>query len=195
MCVMSWAPPFCAWSVAVRASILRSSSATRLSAFFCRFRVGGVVILVLSVYERWSGCGERGTHQGRLAFAQRRQDTSGRSWSQRTWLWSMPAQLHKQQDHLTFRPRHESHARGRLKSPGDFPEPGVAWALWVVSETRWPPSSCAYPSWSPSCSMSSSSSGEPSWSAGDASAKAGSRLLCGALGASMGGGPCCVVGR
>lgn len=44
-CLTSGAPAFCACSVAVRASILRSSSATRLSAFFWRFRVGGVVML------------------------------------------------------------------------------------------------------------------------------------------------------
>jgi hypothetical protein len=44
-CLASGVPAFCACSVAVRASILRSSSATRLSAFFWRLRVGGVVML------------------------------------------------------------------------------------------------------------------------------------------------------
>lgn len=44
-CLISGAPAFCACNVAVKASILRSSSATRLSAFFWRFLVGGVVIL------------------------------------------------------------------------------------------------------------------------------------------------------
>lgn len=66
-CRISGVPVFCACKVAVRASILRSSSATRLSAFFWRFRVGGVVM------------------QGRPAFAHRLQEMSGRSWSQRTW--------------------------------------------------------------------------------------------------------------
>jgi hypothetical protein len=46
-CLNGGGPPFCASSVAVSASILRSSSATRLSAFFWRLRVGGVVILEL----------------------------------------------------------------------------------------------------------------------------------------------------
>lgn len=44
-CLISGVPDFCACRVAVSASILRSSSATRLSAFFCRLRVGGVVML------------------------------------------------------------------------------------------------------------------------------------------------------
>jgi hypothetical protein len=44
-CLSSGPEVFCACSVAVRASIFRSSSATRLSAFFWRFLVGGVVML------------------------------------------------------------------------------------------------------------------------------------------------------
>lgn len=63
---MSGPPAFCACKVAVNASILRSSSATRLSAFFWRLRVGGVVM------------------HGRPALAHRLHDRSGRSWSQRT---------------------------------------------------------------------------------------------------------------
>lgn len=65
-CLTSGAPAFCACRVAVNASILRSSSATRLSAFFWRLRVGGVVM------------------HGRPAFAHRLHGRSGRSWSHRT---------------------------------------------------------------------------------------------------------------
>jgi hypothetical protein len=75
-CLISGVPAFCACSVAVRASILRSSSATRLSAFFWRFRVGGVVM------------------HARPAFAQRLHEMSGRSWSQRTWGGSIQLWTH-----------------------------------------------------------------------------------------------------
>lgn len=57
------------------------------------------------------GCMRVVAYQGRPAFAHRLHDTSGRSWSQRT-----------------FSPLHESHARGRLKSPASLADPGVAWA-------------------------------------------------------------------
>jgi hypothetical protein len=100
-CLISGVPAFCACNVAVNASILRSSSATLLSAFFWRFRVGGVVM------------------QGRPALAHRLHDTSGRSWSQRT-----------------FSPRHESHALGRLRSTGDLADPGVPWALVISISVR-----------------------------------------------------------
>lgn len=96
-CLSSGVPDFCAWRVCVKASILRSSSATLLSAFFWRFLVGGVVM------------------HGRPAFAHRLHDTSGRSWSQRT-----------------FSPRHESHARGRLLSSCALAEPGVVKALYML---------------------------------------------------------------
>lgn len=37
----------------------------------------------------------------------------------------------------TFSPRHESHALGRLKSPGDLCEPGVSCALLSCVSIQW----------------------------------------------------------
>jgi hypothetical protein len=93
-CLSSGPAAFCACKVAVRASILRSSSATRLSAFFWRFLVGGVVML--------ENVSRRLIHSTRRIRTRR-----GQPWR------------------IVCR----THARGRLKSPGDFAEPGVSWVL------------------------------------------------------------------
>jgi hypothetical protein len=120
---MSGVADFCACNVAVSASILRSSSATRLSAFFCRFRVGGVVMLY--VVSNMS-VGEEGpmftmcVRPLRIACMEYRV-VPGRNGPVYGQLGSLNSTHGR-----TFNPRHESHARGRLLSPADLAEPGVA---------------------------------------------------------------------
>ena len=81
--------------VAVRASIFFSSSATLLSVFFCRFRLGAVTIHCLPALPH---------------------------------LLQVFGLLTSSNSHLTLRPRHASHARGRFMSSGFAGSPLGLWS-------------------------------------------------------------------
>jgi hypothetical protein len=135
-CLVSGVAAFCACRVWVRASILRSSSATRLSAFFWRLRVGGVVM------------------HARPAFAHRLHETSGRSWSQRTCGVSAGFCAQEASTHLQSATRIA--CPGALAVSGRFGRPRRCVRAGCRSASSQRARSVApHPSWSPSSSSCS----------------------------------------
>lgn len=201
-CFSSGPPAFCACNVAVSASIFRSSSATRLSAFFWRLRVGGVVMLCMISHGRLSSrpCLHTRVYLPLRIACMIDQDGLGRS-EPRRCQWRCHCALCRQ---LAFSPRHESHALGRLKSPGDLADPGVACALFpcvnvVFSTEGVCACACAvagvggsmtYPSWSPSSSSWSSSSCSRCGRVGVVCSRAGSSVLLSGAGCNSCGAWC-----